>query len=318
MKVLIAGASGVLGRHMAEALLVSGHEVLGLGRSGAGEALVKQGVTSLTGDLMNRVSVLRAVEGQQADVVVHAATALRKIPTKHKDMWATDALRIQGTTHLIEAAGVVGATRFVVESMIFGYGYRDAGNRPLTEDEGEFGKPMRNKQFERHVAAMRSKEQQAFNAPGIEGISLRFGLLYGPGYGTGGTDGLLPVLRARKMPAPNTHGRVLPWVNLLDAGTATVAAIERGRAGQAYNIVDDERITFGDHLRAVAQAFGTPPPRTVPGWLTTPMPLIRAAVKANLVLSNEKAKHDLGWRPRYATTAEGLAAMAHSGLRAAP
>jgi nucleoside-diphosphate-sugar epimerase len=258
MKVLVAGASGVFGRHITESLLASGHEVLGLGRKGAGEALTKQGVVSVAGDLMNRDSLLRAVDGLTADVVVHAATALCKMPTRHKDVWATDALRIEGTKNLIDAARAIGATRFVVESMIFGYGYLDAGPRPLAENELEFGPIGPTKQLERHLAGLRSKEQQAFNADGIEGIALRFGL---------------------------------------------------GKPGEAYNIVDDERIGFGDHMREVARAFKTPRPMTIPGWVL-PLPYVRAVLNTNLALSNEKAKRELGWRPMYPTSADGLAAIA--------
>jgi nucleoside-diphosphate-sugar epimerase len=76
MNVLVAGASGVIGRHVAEALLASGHEVLGPGRKGAGEALTKQGVVSIAGDLMSRDSQLRAFDGHPAEAVVHAATAI--------------------------------------------------------------------------------------------------------------------------------------------------------------------------------------------------------------------------------------------------
>ncbi|EDY61662.2 MULTISPECIES: NAD(P)-dependent oxidoreductase [Streptomyces] len=220
--ILLAGASGVLGRHIARALTDAGHKVTGLGR---GEG------NGVRADLMDRDALLRAVDGEHFDTVVHAATALRKPPVRHRDMYATDALRTEGTAHLIEAARATGARRFVTESMVFGYGYGDFGDQPITEDD-EFGPRGTDPELERHLAGMRVKEQLTFGAPGLEGVALRFGLFYGPG----GTDALLPLLRKRQLPAPADHGRALPWVELTDAARAVAAAVEHGRAGQAYNI----------------------------------------------------------------------------------
>lgn len=124
--ILLAGASGVLGRHITHALTEAGHKVTGLGRGR------DNGVRA---DLMDRDAVLRAVDGQHFDTVIHAVTALSKAPLRHRDMYATNALRIEGTAHLIEAAQATGARRFVAESMVFGYGYGDHGDRELTEDD---------------------------------------------------------------------------------------------------------------------------------------------------------------------------------------
>jgi len=42
----------------------------------------------------------------------------------------------------------------------------------------------------------------------------------------------------------NDHGRVLPWINLADAGAAVALAVEGGKPGAAYNIVDDAPLSF--------------------------------------------------------------------------
>ncbi|MBT2446251.1 NAD(P)-dependent oxidoreductase [Streptomyces sp. ISL-43] len=294
--VLLAGASGVFGRHVAEELTAAGHTVLGLGR-GPGNAVVA--------DLMDRDGLLRAVDGLEVDTVVHAATALRRTPMRHRDMSATDALRVEGTAHLVEAARVLGARRMIAESMAFGYGYRDFGDRVITEED-VFGPAGLDARSQRHVDAMRSKEGQMLGADGIEGIALRFGLFYGPG----GTEALVEPLRRRALPAVADGGRVLPWVQLRDAARAVALAVEGGRPGQAYNIVDDTPTGFGAHVTAVAAAFGTPRPVSVPAWLTRPMPYAHKMFTTSLRLSNAKAGAELGWRPRYAACGDGLAAMA--------
>jgi len=254
---------------------------------------------------MDRDALLRAVDGQHFDTVIHAATALRKAPMRHRDMHATDALRIAGTAHLVEAAQATGADRFVSESMVFGYGYGDFGEHVITEDD-PFGPRGTTAELERHVEGMRIKEQLTFGAAGLAGISLRFGLFYGPG----GTDAILPMLRKRQLPAPDDHGRVLPWIELTDAARAVVAAVEHGRTGQAYNITDRTPLGFRAHVLCVAEQFGLPRPMTVPRWFTKPMSYAHTMFLTSMRVSSAKAEQELGWTPRYPSSREGLAALA--------
>ncbi|GGW81144.1 dTDP-glucose 4,6-dehydratase [Streptomyces caelestis] len=298
--ILLAGASGVLGRHVTRALTEAGHKVTGLGRSAG---------NGIRADLMDRDALMRAVDGHHFDTVIHAATALRKPPMRDRDMFATDALRTEGTAHLVEAARVTGARRFVVESMVFGYGYGDHGDRPVTEED-PFGPRGRTPQLERHIAAMRTKERLAFESEALEGVALRFGLFYGPG----GTDALLPMLRRRQLPVPADRGRVLPWVELTDAARAVVAAVERGRSGQAYNIADRTPLGLRAHVEIVAGVFGLPKPMTVPLWLVKPMSYMHTVMSSRLVVSCAQAERELGWTPLYPSSREGLAAMRSAGL----
>lgn len=293
--ILLAGASGVFGRHIAKALTDAGHKVTGLGRS------EQNGVRA---DLMDRDALLRAVDGRHFDTVVHAATALRKPPIRHRDMYATDALRTEGTAHLIEAARLTGARRFVAESIALGYGYGDFGDQLITEDD-DFGPRGTTADLERHLAGMRTKEQLTFGTPGLEGVALRFGLFYGPG----GTDAVLHLLRKRQLPVPADHGRVLPWIELTDAARAVAAAVEHGRPGQAYNVVDRTPIGFRGHLLCAAEEFGLPKPMAVPLWLTKPMGYAHTMFRTNMRVSAAKAERELGWTPVHPSSRAGLAAL---------
>ncbi|MFF8381551.1 NAD-dependent epimerase/dehydratase family protein [Streptomyces sp. NPDC015661] len=239
---------------------------------------------------------------------MHAATALGGMAMmRHQDLAATNALRTEGTAHLLEAARETGAGRFVVESMMFGYGYGDHGDGLLTEDRTTFGPHQVDPWLERHVGALRTKEELAFTVDGIEGISLRYGLFYGAGT----TDvHLVPKLRKRKVPAVADQGRALSWVDVDDAARAVVLALEKGRAGQAYNSADDTPVGFGEHLRAVAAAFGAPRPMAVPLWLLRPAPLAHSIMATNLRLSNAKAKHELGWQTSHPGGVAGVQTLA--------
>jgi nucleoside-diphosphate-sugar epimerase len=293
--ILLAGAGGVLGGHITRALTDAGHKVTGLGRGPA---------NGVRADLMDRDALLRAVDGHHFDTVIHAATALHKAPLRHRDMYATNALRIAGTAHLVEAAQATGARRFVAESMVFGYGYGDFGDHPVTEDE-PFGPHGTTPELEKHVEGMRIKEQLTFEAAGLDGIALRFGLFYGPG----GTDAVLPMLRKRQLPAPDDHGRVLPWLELTDAARAVAAAVANGRPGQAYNIADRTPLGFRAHVLCVAEEFGLPKPMAVPLWLVRPMGYAHTMMTTNLRVSTDKAERELGWMPAYPSSRDGIAAL---------
>jgi nucleoside-diphosphate-sugar epimerase len=117
------------------------------------------------------------------------------------------------------------------------------------------------------------------------------------------------MLRKRRLPAFNDHGRVLPWINLADAATAVLAAIEHGRPGEAYNIADDSHVGFGGMVRATAEACGTPKPMPVPTWLMVVAPYLHRLATISLRVSSEKARRELGWKPAYPTVADGLRAL---------
>ena len=299
MKILLAGGSGVLGQQVREVLTADGHQVSGLGRGPANE---------VRADLLDRDAVLRAVDGLEFDAVVHAATALSgKSMARHQDMAATNTLRVDGTPHLIEAARATGARRFVSESMMFGYGYGDHGGVTVTESDTPFGPRGTSAWLERHVGAMRTKEELTLGSDGIEGIALRFGLFHGAGV----TDTtLLPLLRKRSLPVVAERGLELSWVSVPDAAAAVAAAIRVGRPGEAYNIVDNDPLSFSAHVRAVAEAFGAPKPMTVPLWLLRATPLAHTIFSTDLRLSNAKAKAELGWAPSHASVLDAVRALA--------
>jgi nucleoside-diphosphate-sugar epimerase len=309
MKVLLAGATGAIGIPLTRQLLAHDHQVLGLTRDPSGaRRLAALGARPVVADALDRDGLLRALDGLAADAVIHELTALRKPPLRHSGMALTDRLRTEGTTNLLAAAEALGARRFLTQSFILGYGYRDHGARVLTE-QAPFGRPAGNR-CDPHVAAMRSTEQQAFTAP--EGMALRYGLLYG-----GDAEQLRALLARRGVPV--ARGGLLGWVHHHDAVAATVAALEHGRAGQAYNVVDDQPASWLDVFTAMAKAFGAPRPRRLPGLvLRLFAPSVASfVVGASMHVSNAKAKAELGWRPTFPTYHEGIHAMVSPPQRVA-
>ncbi|MFG1681822.1 NAD-dependent epimerase/dehydratase family protein [Nonomuraea sp. NPDC049269] len=302
MKVLLAGATGTVGTELIPQLISAGHSVLGLTRTERGAAkLAEAGATGLVADMMDRDALLAAVKGHQADAVMHQATAITGVPLFHRALYPTGALRERGTANLIAAAEEVGARRFVAQSFFLGYGYRDHGPEPVTEDR-PFAEPARGP-FGVHMRTLRANEEQVLNTPGIEGIALRYGLFYGPEVTT-----RKMMAMARRRMLPEVHpASVISLVHIHDAASAAVAALDRGRPGRAYNVADDEPVSFDEYVRALARAAKAPAPPRVPGWLLTPTPYMRAFMTGvRIRVSSERAKRELGWAPAYPSYRDGL------------
>ncbi|WP_256838854.1 NAD-dependent epimerase/dehydratase family protein [Ornithinimicrobium faecis] len=304
MKVLLAGASGAIGLPLVQQLKAAGHDVTAIHRSATGRArLTAAGATPLQVDVLDQPALLAALEGLSGDAVISQLTSMKKSPMTHNDLTATNRLRTEGTANLLVAAERIGAVRFVTQSMVFGYGYGDFGGRVLTEDD-EFAPPGHGR-FEEHLAAMRSNEDQVLGATNVQGVALRYGLFYGPG---AAGETLVNAVRRRRMPVIRSGG-VQPWVHIEDAATATVAALERGTGGAAYNIVDDEPVSFSDLITATAAVLGAPRPLVMPSWLLSATPYARAIMTGGLRASNARARDELGWAPRWPTYLDGIATL---------
>jgi nucleoside-diphosphate-sugar epimerase len=310
MDVVVAGASGALGTVLVPQLLAAGHTVTGLSRSESGLRRIEAaGARALRADILDEPGLVRALSDVRADAVVHQATALDRTPSRHRHLHATNALRDRGTAHLLRCAAQIGARRFVTQSFFLGYGYRDHGPALVTEDR-PFGE-LTGDAFDVHLRSMRANEDQVLGATGIEGVALRYGLFYGADRST---TAMLDLARRRRLPVPVPAGVTSP-VHLEDAAAATVAALERGQPGQAYNVVDDQPVGFDEFLRALAAAAGAPPPRQVPAWTLRPLPYLHALLAGTRIrVSNQKAREELAWAPRHPSCHEGLAALAAAGV----
>lgn len=302
MRVLVAGATGTLGEPLLAALHAAGHEIIGIARSPRGaQVVLERGGQPVIADVMDRDALARAVEGIDADAVLHELTALKKPPARFSHMEQTNRLRIQGTTNLLEAARLIGARRFVTQSIIFGYGY---GNIGAVNETTAFG-ALAGDKTDGPIRAMVSAEQQAFDAPGIDGIALRYGLLYGADAAT-----MVDLLNRRGLPVPRKWRGTLGLIHHEDAASATVAALEHGTDGHAYDIVDDTPVSWREYVETVARMHGTKPPMALPdALLRIAAPYAGTLMtRVNMQVSNDRARQELGWRPRYASVADGLSA----------
>jgi nucleoside-diphosphate-sugar epimerase len=308
MRVFVAGATGALGIPLVRRLVAAGHEVTGLTRSAAKRpSIEKLGARAVVADALNAAAIEEAILDGKPDAVVHALTALpRGGPRRARDLVATNELRTRGTRNLIKAAIAAGARRFIAESIVFAYGWRVESNTPVDETSPRPARVAR--MLQPALDAIVALETQTLGASPLEGIVLRYGLVYGAG--SGSTEEMIAMLRARRLPAFGAADSAVPWIHIEDAALVTVLAIERGAPGSIYNVTDDAPVGFADFLREAARIAGAPSPRDLPLWLVRLlMPYAGSIGAVRLRVSNAKAKRELGWAPKYPSYREGLAAL---------
>jgi len=306
MRILVAGATGAIGKQLVPMLLARGHEVAGLARRAGPVAAL--GATPLVADALDPDAVGGAVARFEPEAIAHELTALAAAPDMRRfDRYfaLTNRLRTEGTEHLLAAGRAVGVRRFVAQSFA-GWPYARDGGPVKTEDDPLDPSPV--PAMRATHAAIRRQEELLLTAEWTEGIVLRYGGFYGPGTSFAAEGESVELIRARRLPVVGDGRGVWSFVHIADAAEATVAALEHGRRG-VYNIVDDEPAPVAEWLPVAAEIVGAGRPRHVPRWLGRLLAGEAGAVMMTEVrgASNAKAKRELGWQPRYASWRQGFA-----------
>src|SRR3954452_8899667 len=252
MKVLVAGATGALGKQLVPRLVANGHEVVGMTRTESkSEAVRELGVTPIVADALDPDQVARAVAGAEPEVIVHELTALSGVlDMRHfdRDFALTNKLRTEGTDNLLAAGRAVGAARFVAQSYA-GWPFERRG--PTVKSEDDPLDPPPAGAMRESLDAIRCLERAVAGADWTEGIALRYGGFYGPGTSFAADGAMLEIIRRRKFPVVGNGAGVWSFVHIEDAADATALAIERGRRG-IYNVVDDDPAPVAEWLPAAA------------------------------------------------------------------
>jgi 2-alkyl-3-oxoalkanoate reductase len=306
VKVFLAGATGAIGRQLVPMLVADGHEVTGTTRSaGRARALTDAGAKAAVLDALDAEAVHRAVAEAAPEVVIHELTALpqRIDPRKVvRDFALNDRLRSEGTRILVDAARAAGARRIIAQSIAFFYAPGPPGTVHREQDPLLDEVPT---SMQRSVRAVRELERTVL---GAGGLVLRYGYFYGPGTAIDPDGSMGEDLRRRRLPLVGGGTGVWSLIHIEDAALATLAALTNGDSG-AYNIVDDAPAQVSEWLPALAEAIGAPKPMRVPAWIAR---LAAGSYGASVMTraqgaSNELAKRELGWTPRYPRWREGFA-----------
>ncbi|MBJ6978224.1 NAD-dependent epimerase/dehydratase family protein [Luteimonas sp. MC1895] len=265
MTVLVTGGAGFLGRHVAASLLEQGVQRLRLHvRARAPEGLVEDlrarfpqaSIEVAAANLLYRHELDALVDG--VDCVVHAAAGMRGAAA---DMFANTVV---GTRNLLDAAVAAGVRRVVLVSSFAVYrtaalptGGRHDEGVPIEDIGIAKGAYAHAKTRQEHLVA------QYRAAHGLETVTLRPGVIYGPG-GAGPSSrvgiqamGLFFSLGGRAE---------LPLTYVENCADAIAVAALRAPDGAAYSVVDDALPSCADYLRAYRRGRGGLRVLPVPYW----------------------------------------------------
>jgi len=215
-RVFIAGASGAIGRQLVPLLVSAGWSLAGCTRSAEKLPLLRElGVEGYQADVYDAARLRSVLLEVRPDIVIHQLTDLpyALAADQMADALPRNArLRDEGTRHLVAAAVAAGARRLIAQSIGFIYAEKQGTlvetDALLPEDHVPYGGT---------VIGVKSLERQVVEAS-LEGIVLRYGLLYGPGTG---------------FDAPIAPGSV----HVAAAAKAAELAMTRGSAG-LYNVCE--------------------------------------------------------------------------------
>jgi nucleoside-diphosphate-sugar epimerase len=307
MRVFVAGATGVIGRPLVSQLLEAGHDVVGSTRSpDRAEGLRELGATPAIVDARDADALRATVIEAAPEVVINQLTNLPDKINYRKPaetFGTTNELRGTAGPALAGAAAEAGAARLISQSVCFFYA--STGKPAHSEEDPVLELPPENP-ASRGTLALESLERSTLETPGLEGAVLRYGYFYGPGVGSLPGGFSVDEVRRRRYPIVGGGTGVFSLIQIDDAVSATMASLERG--GGIYNVCDDEPARQSEWLPGYAQAIGAKPPRRIPVWVAG---LIAGKQAARLSTrlegaSNERAKRELGWAPRYPTWREGF------------
>ncbi|WP_329570060.1 NAD-dependent epimerase/dehydratase family protein [Kitasatospora sp. NBC_01266] len=288
MRILLAGATGAIGRQLLPLLLDAGHQVAATSRSAEGVAALRErGAEAIRLDVFDRAAVERAVAEAAPDAIMHQLTALAAL-----DFAANARIRREGTRNLVDAAHRAGVGRIVAQSISWAY---QGGDTPATEATALDDTTEQPRATT--VAGLRALEEAAAELP--EHVVLRYGTLYGPGTWYA-PDGLTAQRLHR---GELTAGAaVSSFLHVEDAALAALAALDWPSG--TVNIVDDEPAAARDWVPVLAAAVGAPPP--VVG-ATDGRGGGRAGWERGA--DNTLARQARGWRPTRASWRAGFAEL---------
>ena len=230
MQVLLTGATGFLGSHLARALLAGGHAVRALARPSSSRSVLVDlaDIEWVAGDLVDADSLRAAVRGCEA--VVHAAALVAFAPARAARQ---RQVNVEGTRHLLEAARAAGVRRLVHTSSVAAIGRAPEGG--VADEETRYDWPPGLGYNE----SKRDSERLVRRATGIETVCVNPSLISGPGEVV---RRMLPLFRLVKwglLPLVPPGGTTL--CDVRDVAAAHVAALTQGEPGARY-------ITGGPHL----------------------------------------------------------------------
>jgi 2-alkyl-3-oxoalkanoate reductase len=311
-KVLVTGGTGFLGSHLVNRLVREGHRVRVLARRMNRLEHLPRNVEIAYGDLRDRVSLSRAMEG--IEFVYHAGAAMGGGFEEFEES------TIRGTKWMLELSLAAGVKRFIHISSLTVYEMSGWKRNSVIDESCPYPKDPRKVGPYAFSKVEAERLVSDYQSRGLPTVIVRPGIIYGPrgkvmfphiGYNLPGNFFMLV----------GRGSNLLPLTYIDNTVDAILIAAENDRAvGQAFTIVDDEiEITQKQYLKRYLEATGDRW-RVLPvpiGFILLPVSVLELAGKIGLVkgkhlpsrysmavkycslrYSSSKARKELNWQPK--------------------
>lgn len=247
-RVLVTGASGLLGAGVARRLVQAGHDVVTLQRRPSGV----EGARDVLGSVTDPQTVRAAMAGR--DSLVHIAAKV-SVSGPAEDY---ELVNVQGTRTVLEAAREAGVERMV---HISSPSVAHAGSSIVGEGAGP-ADPERARGHYARTKAAAELLALAADAEDFRVLVLRPHLMWGPG-DTQLTERIVERARQGRMPILGPGAALVDTLytdNAVDAVVAALEAVDRVH-GEALVVTNGEPRPIGELVREMARAGGAAEPR---------------------------------------------------------
>ena len=292
MRMLITGGAGFIGSEFVRQAVRKGHQVAIVDKltyAGDLERLseVRKDITFYKADISNQEFIEHIFEKENPEVIVHFA-AESHVDRSLLDPYPFIGSNVLGTQVLLEVSKAKGVELFVNMSTDEVYG--DLGKEGSFTEESPL-KP--NSPYSTTKASADMLGRAYYRSFGLPVVTIRASNNYGPWQYP---EKFVPViilkaLRDEKIPVYGDGTNVREWLYVTDCAEGIMAAIDRGKAGEIYNIGSKEEKQNIEVAKAILELLGK-------GEELIEFVKDRPGHDFRYSLDTTKAKRELGWEAK--------------------